>query len=520
MQTTTIDSAATHRAILNGSELYFNAALETSGNDIEAWIAKVGGDRATLKVEVLAKEGLSPSLLTQVQQPVINKLHVGQYDQQGDARSQRDREAAVAAGFVVRNPVYRQGLRATGMQQHRAAFEALPTAKDAARALIARITVECRRDVEIEKTDVRMNAGGFLVAGDDRLAFNGRSFAALCNRLGMPAGASTYLPAIEPELRATNVNRWVVGPLANAEQLERQAAVIQKKAYEADVLKVRTRLADPDAGPGTARECFAVVSDSYGTFDTDQIAKAIELAVPEGARAEVDYDGQRCKFNVTFFSNLPVEQAVAGEFFQAGVSIRTDDTGGGSIVVSAAIRQNLCLNFIILDNAEQSERIRHLGSTEKLAAKFKAAFAKALKRIEHFTTTWGYAVADDVVPEALANAIANQDIEQDDATKWIGMPAREVLAGLFNGLIERELVPLPKRNRTETIDKLLTMYDADDSSACKLSNAIVSRAAVVNAITRYAHEVNRDGFKEAELETAGGALLQSTKPLPFLPLPV
>jgi len=64
----------------------------------------------------------------------------------------------------------------------------------------------------------------------------------------------------------------------------------------------------------------------------------------------------------------------------------------------------------------------------------------------------------------------------------------------------------------------MAMWEADESSATSTFGA--SRAAAVNAITRWAHEINDDPWREDELQSAAGALLASKKPLPYLALPL
>lgn len=508
----------THRATLNGTSVEFHA--DDYDRVIGEFVQKNGG--GVPKVERLNAD----SIVAEAHAP-MPKLLVGQYDAEGDARSARDRAAAKAAGFSPKNPVYRQGLRAEGMKRHRDAFDQLPDARHAATRLIVQVEGEHRQNVKVLGRDIRMNEQG-------RLAFNGtrtrltlseRGFQQVTARLGMPSGAAGYLEALAPKFRALNVNSWVTEQFADAQAIEAQEAyqATPPRKFKPLELVVRTRDLAGHDGDGT-REAFAVVSGGYGEYDADKIAAAIRLAVPENARARVAYDGYRTKFDVVFFSNVPVEQAVAGEFFQAAVQVRTSDDGGGSIVVSAAIHQNLCLNFIILDKAVgEVARIRHIGSVEKLAEKFREAFASALKKIEHFTKAWGYAQEEPAHVRALVTAKQTGQITAEDFESYSTRPISEMLPGIFNGLIERELVPLPKKNRQATVDALMAMWAKDESYATRARETFLPRAAVVNALTRYAHEVNEDDFAATELEAAAGALLASKPgaepaPLPFVPL--
>lgn len=510
---------ATHVASLNGGSVRFHHADYEEA--VGALVAKHGPGVPKI-VEIGAPKMISPPA-----KPAT--IAVGQYDAEGDARSQRDRDAAVAAGFSPRQPVYRQGLRADGMRKFRAKFDKLPNAREAAQRLIDQVATEQRDQLQFAAVSVRVNDKGLLALGRGRrLHFTERSFASLIARVDGPEGMAAYLPQIDPELRALNVNHWVTGPFAASEDKRLEELRRAGKKAEPKQLTFRTRnvgVPGEDGVQGETRECFAVVSGKYGEFDADEIARAVKMATPADARARVTYDGYRTKFDVIFFSNIEPKHAVAGEFFQAAVQIRSDDAGGGSIVVSAALHQNLCLNFIILDKAVgEVARIRHVGSTEELAKKFTEAFEAALKKIEHFTKAWGYAQEEDAAARALATAKQTGAITAEQLDGYVVRPVSEVLPGIFNGLIERELVPVSKRNRADTVKQLMTMWERDESAATRDRQGFLTRAAVVNAVTRYAHEVNEDPFLESELEAAGGALLfgkngADPAPLPFVPLP-
>lgn len=504
----------THVAHLNGAVLSFH--YEDYETVVPGFVAAQGG--GVPSITAIVEAPVAPVVPLVVAAPAEPK--VGQYDIVGDARSAIDREAARAAGFTPAAPVYRQGLRADGMRGHRDTFDALPLAAEAAERLERRVAAENRRDVTVATTDVRLNNAGLLALSprSPRLTIDQRAFGSLVARLGMPAGASTYLAAIEPELRAVNVNHWVAGDVTRREQATRQDRISLGKEYEPGSLVVRTR----DSGVAGQRSAFGVVSPDYAEFDADRLAAAVKLATPPGARAQVTYDGHRTKFDVLFFSDIIPEHAVAGEFFKAGVQIRTDDVGGGSLTIDAMIWQNLCLNFIIIDRAGQHvDRIRHIGEPEKLAARFKKAFAAALDKLAHFTEAWGYAQAEDVIPRSLVLARETGVIEAVEP--FAVLPVSQVLPGIFNGMIERDLVPLPKRDRKATVAQLMTMWERDTSAAVRAREEVLTRSAVVNAVTRYAHEVNDDAFQESAIEASAGALLFGkgrTAPaaLPFLPL--
>jgi hypothetical protein len=236
----------------------------------------------------------------------------------------------------------------------------------------------------------------------------------------------------------------------------------------------------------------------------DKIAEAVRLATPPGARGTVTYDGYKARFEVLFHSDVQPEEFVAGEFFRAGVIVSTDDTGGGSIRGSSVVFQNLCLNLIVIDKANQDLfRIRHVGSIRELARRFEEGFKQALGKLDHFVTQWGFATRENVLDHIPAS---ERPIRLADA-----------LPGLFNGIIERELVPV-RGKRPEAVKRLVQAWEADKSSATIHHNGL-TRAAIVNAFTRYAHEAPQPTpFVEDEIQAAAGGLLYSKAPFPYLPI--
>lgn len=434
----------------------------------------------------------------------------------GKARSQADYEAAVKAGFAPKMPLFERGTRvnSTGVEnatRERQAWEAMPLVVDYCNDFTAQIASEERKDMSYPLADVRMAGSGRLALGRARFLLEGRGLVGLAARLGC-GGGGTYLTKCDPELRAININRQckAYGEKAASDHAINVEAGETDKAYEPEPVVLRTRKA------GEGRSVFAAVSESYTPFDVDKVAEAIGQATPKDARGTVAYDGQKARFEVTFHSNVKPEDYVAGEFFSAAAVIETADDGSGSIKVSAAIKQNLCLNLIILDNAvTKIANIRHTGSVEKLAAKFRTAFEKAIKLIEPFMARWTDACQDDALLKALV-ASGQREVTDETATD-----VRNLLPGLFDAVLERDLVPVKNhgRKREAIVSDLLTMYDkdcADGSSAVR--GGIVSRAAVCNAFTRYAHEVEGaqfDPFEESEIERAAGRLLNDVRPMPW-----
>lgn len=472
--------------------------------------------------------------------PSMPNIEAGQVDSVGAARSRRDADALLAAGFSPSDPVYERGSRVneTGVanaRRSRIDHEQKPLVIDATTDLIARIRAERRRDVVVNAGNIGMSDDGRIVVtggkvggadiDDVAVAVNRSAFKSLVNRLGY-AGAD-YLARLPIKARAANVNMWrsvISGsdPELAAEAQQIAAALGRSAVGDAEECKLRLRT----KRDGT-EEAFAVVSPSYTSFDADLIADAVRrtcMTTPtmstsldgetfqadlSQARGRLTYDGTKTRMEVMFHSDIRPEVYVAGEFFKAGVLIRTDDTGGGSCKVVPVVWQNRCLNLIILEAVKGEEiSILHLGDIASRTKKFEAAFQKSLRSIAHFLKAWGNACRENVL-EATGRAFANVPSSVDAA-----------LPGLFNGILEQKLVAIPGKRR-EVVNALVEQWRADDSGA-KVHG--LTRASLVNAFTRYAHTIQMDDpWAEDEIERDAGRLLfgrgQGTPgPVPFVSL--
>jgi len=423
----------------------------------------------------------------------------GGVDERGRARSQADFDAAAQAGFAPAQSVYTRGTRVIDVgianaRQFRAEYDAKELIGDACDALIEQVNAEQRRDLPARKTAVRLDAKGMIAVDasrpdDPRIAIEERAFKSLVQRLGLPQGAAPYLAACWPELRGRNVNQWQQ-KAADAERFDAEKAHAAGKVFEPDMLNLRTRMANGE------RVAYGVVSDGYTEFDADKLARAVKLALPPEARAEIRYDGFKAKISALFHSTVNPEDYVAGEFFRAGIVVRTDDTGGGSVTGYAVLEQNLCLNLYILSKkAQPIFRARHIGDPVKLAAKIREGLKKGEADLAHFLKAWGYARRDDIAAAA-----------KERGELYEGMSMTAVFAALANGAIERELVPVRGR-RTETVSELISAWERDKSADGPRAGT-VTRAGLTNAFTRWAHESGTsDEFFADEVQVASSALL-------------
>jgi len=423
--------------------------------------------------------------------------------EEGKARSQADFEAAQAMGFAPKQSIYERGTMVVQAgvnkaRRERAKFDKLPLAEEAARDLHERVQSEERFDETVRAHILRMNKEGQIVLptneGGDRFLVEHQAIGGLASRAGIPQAG--HLKVAWPELRALIWNRWQ-DRLSTQEKANNAELLRAGKNPTHDDVVLRTRKC------GDERSIYGTVSPGYTAYDADQIAQAIEIATKgTGARAKVLYDGSRTKFEVLFHSDVKPTDYVAGEFFKGGVVISTSDIGESSIVGRTILWQNLCLNLAIVDKATAGLfRIRHMGNVQELAKKFREGFATGMQRLEHFRERWGFAVRENVVTQARA---------AHEETKLVDV--EDIFPGLFRGILDAEILKV-KGDRETVVDALMDCWRKDESSAT--ATVRTSRAAVVNAITRYAHEVNQDPWAEEDIQLAAGQIAWSSKPLPF-----
>lgn len=416
----------------------------------------------------------------------------------GKLRATSDEHEAIEAGFAPKPPIYAIGTRVNSIgvdnaREMQLEHDAKPTARELATNLIKLVKAEDRVDLDPKLlSDTRMLENGQLVltVADKRrdVYVNDQAFSSIMQRFPCASGVA-YLRSCPSNLRAHNYNHWA-----------------STTPDDATKVVFRTRKVE-----NRAREIYAAVSPAYTPFDADKIGEALRFAFPEDARGVLHYDGQRLRIEGLWRTDVLPEAFVAGEIFKAGVIVRSDDAGSGSIRVQSVIWRNLCRNLIILDQAIGVDiRLRHMGGVTKLAHEFQKAFHKALGSVEGFRKAWGYAAQER--DQELVRRV--QGTTSEDLT---GLPASAVLPGIFQGILERELVPVGGRKK-DIVPQLMELHAQDEAA----KDYGVSRASIVNAFTRYAHQVETDPFAADEIRAGAGSLLSAKAgrepaPLPFVP---
>lgn len=429
----------------------------------------------------------------------LDRDHDEWIDADAKARIEADIARARKAGFATGVPIYAVGtvVNSTGVEnarKSRAAFDALPPATTALDRLCATVEAERREDTIVNVNDLRMDVDGSIgLASDDgetRWTLEKDTLGQLASRVTAafpeehrPASFGGYLASCPKELRAPNVNAWT------------------ERAPSGETAKLRTRL-----GQGGDRGIFAIVSEKYASVDVDQIARMTREAL-NGAgvdmRARIDYDGRGCLIDIESHSNVPAEAYAAGEVFRAGVRLTTDDTGGGAIEGCAFIEQNLCRNLIILHTGKANVfRVIHKGNVHGIVYEIRRGIRRALDAARVFADQWKTACHTSIF-----------DMVDVDRSVPGHRAVEEIMAATMASMVARDVLPIGSGNvgnRVRTVvPRLLAQWEEDvrEGSAAVYDHSGATRAAVVNAATRYAHRVEQDPWKADAIERAAGRVL-------------
>lgn len=410
------------------------------------------------------------------------------------ARVTEDRDAAAKSGFAIAKTVYELGtlVNETGvenLQKSRQQYDELPSVADGLSSLIGEVKSEERRDTYPRVRDLvytndgcltvaTTNRNGERVASRHSCTMTEGSYLQLASQLDIPATAAKFIRANQP--------------------LSAGAALINHRfadfGHDEQVM-VRGR----NRRDGTGRNVFAVLSPRYTPIDLCDIAEELlRVEAFRDAKIDINYDWATTQavLDVTFHTDIDAGNAACGEYFKAGVRFKTADNGGCSLSASSYLVRNLCLNFIILDEAEiKLDRIVHKGSKQSRLDRLANAASAGSKSIEHFASKWTAAsklVIDD--PRELdARVKKNEDVKA-----WADCDTLERVAGLVHGYSKTGRLPP------------LTQHDVSNIAVAYLKDEIthtekISLAGVVNSITRYAHE-GMDRWSADALERAAGGL--------------
>jgi len=408
------------------------------------WEAKSDGDATALIERVDRVPQLPPktrSDATPTPRGTVSEL--------ARERIARQDESLAKAGFSVRPPIYAPGTRVVELGDEnfrieRERVENLPRFPDAAECVVRAIEAENREDIEVPASSVKMLESGELLVEGTSLELERPAFQQLATLCSFGSGAKYLAEHCPADLRAMNVNRQLKG-------LRRRVTL-------------RTREARG------SRRVFAAVTPTYSPVDSDSVLRAITPDLKD-AHAELRYDGTGIEATALFMPDEIVDLA-AGDVFKIGVRASSNDTGRGRIRLSAVVWRNLCLNLIILDEAESATVNQvHRGSTDKILSSLEDGVLAAREKVSDFLEAWGHA-------------------------RSVRVNAKDEL----KRLVEERKLKLPgirsAEKRDQVVEELLSAWSSEPDD---------SQAGVVNAITRAAHTVewwNMDLREELERQAA------------------
>jgi hypothetical protein len=145
------------------------------------------------------------------------------------------------------------------------------------------------------------------------------------------------------------------------------------------------------------RNIFGMVSDTYGEFGVDKVAKflmkALRPHLGDDARIQISYDPVTTNFtaDVIWHADKNTGKTMgAGDVFKVALRFSSNDVGNGAIRMSLASWRNLCLNLIIIDNRlAPIVRVIHKGDINKHIRKLSRAIPGTLSKLDEFLVHWG-----------------------------------------------------------------------------------------------------------------------------------
>jgi len=419
--------------------------------------------------------------------PVVSAAPVIDLSAERLARVTEDLAAAKAAGFEVKRTFFELGtlVNETGVEnlrKSRVAYDGLQSVADGLSSLIEEVKSEGRLNRIVPINNLVYTNDGRLSVKDTKTAnaatLTDISYLQLAQKLNIGSGAAKFI--------------------RNNQPLSAGAAMINHCINDASD-ESHVMILDRDSRHCAGRNVFAVLSSKYMPIDLSEVAeKLLRVEAFRDAKIDVTYDWETTQavLDVTFHTDIDAGAAACGEYFKAGVRFKTADNGGHALSASSYLVRNLCLNFIILDEAEiKLDRIIHKGSKQSRLDRLANAASAGSKSIEHFASKWTAAsklVIDD--PRELDVHVK----KHEDVKAWAECSTIERVAGLVHGYSKAGYLPTLSQH---DVSGIASAYFKDEIT----HGASISLSGIVNSITRYAHE-DMDRWSGDALERAAGSL--------------
>ncbi len=422
-------------------------------------------EAVTPEAVVLAPQSIEPTVEVGT---VTRSVEAGTVSQVAAARIARQRKALVdvfGEKKVSRtDPIYAAGsvVNDTGVanfKQFRTELENLPTGDMALASTLRRVMNERRGESEADLSLAEVTPSGSIRLNGEEFDLTPTAWEHVLSYSNAPKYASAHAPHASVAVRAAMLNDY----------LPRESKKV--------VLAYREVGVDGCALPRP--QVYRIASEKYTAFDVDHVMGSLLHSSADLAatwRGQIDYDGSRVKMD---FLSMPdhVEDLAAGDVFKVGLRLYANDVREGGINAKVVAWRNRCLNLIVI--GELSTALfsqKHVGDARAIYTSLASAFAQAEVAFGEFRHAWGKARSEVVITNEL--------------------PVDKFMLGLAKS----KLVALPAASAESMASTLLQSW---------MEEPAFDRAAVVNAVTRAAHEGVRwkDAFGAGEVEAQAGRLL-------------
>lgn len=371
-------------------------------------------------------------------------------------------------------PLFERGTRvnSTGeanFRKLRREMEKLPTADVAAMSAYQAIRAEGREDMDIDLSLAEPGpVPGTVSVNGDVFTLTPTAWEHFFQHAGAPKYAAAHAPHAKPKVLEAMLEEYrsESKPLVAAYRRGAVAGVNGERALPA----------------GTGGEIYRIASPRYTAFDADAVLATLLHTSHElmaGWRGDITYDGEKLAFDMVSMPDEVIDLA-AGDVFKIGLRLRANDVREGGISGDLIAWRNRCLNLIVIGQATtEIFNARHMGSAMDIHVGLASIMAQAETAFGHFRHSWGQARSEIVMTHQL--------------------PADR----FFEGLAGSKMLSLP--GDTGAVKSMLLNAWMEEPA--------FDRAAVVNAVTRAAHEgaTYKDAFTIGKVEAEAGKLLTDSR---------
>ena len=295
-------------------------------------------------------------------------------DQNHVTRQEYARQQCLAAGLTWPGTILPPGtaLYDSGIDQLRSdrqLWKSKPDARTAVLLISAALEAEDRADYRCEVKNLRLREDNGRIASVKTYKD--------ADKTGMGYSPHSFRQVIQqiPALAAAKAPRGMTSALLYLSDSER-AEIVNARIEKAEMsLTLRTKLSH-----NGQRIIRAGLSEKYGDVSDIHVGDAIVSALNgRGSTVKLDYKpgDSRSRFELIFPSELPIKTFRVGDVHYAMLSIKNSETGEGSIEIQASVLRAACANLTLSTGKGITQRIIHVGDSDNLRNKVKAAIMAA-----------------------------------------------------------------------------------------------------------------------------------------------